>query len=141
MNLPVDILLTFNTSNARVARNATDTIPIIMITSGYPVESGLAVSLARPGGNVTGNSVYAGGEVFAKHLSLIREVKPIRKLGIVWDYGPPAFDPRDGEQALAELRKAARALSVTLTLQMIRSREDVIPALGVFERERVDSST
>ena len=44
VNLPVDILLTFNTSNARVARNATDTIPIIMITSGYPVEVGLAVS-------------------------------------------------------------------------------------------------
>jgi len=140
VNLPVDILLTFNTSNARVARNATDTIPIIMITSGYPVEVGLAVSLARPGGNVTGNSIYAGGEVFAKHLSLIREVKPsIRKLGIVWDYGPPAFDPRDGEQALAELRKAAGALGVTLSLQMIRSREDVIPALAVCERERVDS--
>jgi len=140
VNLPVDILLTFNTSNARVARNATDTIPIIMITSGYPVEVGLAVSLARPGGNVTGNSIYAGGEVFAKHLLLIREVKPsIRKLGIVWDYGPPAFDPRDGEQALAELRKAAGALGVTLSLQMIRSREDVIPALAVCEREHVDS--
>lgn len=131
VNLPVNILLTFNTSNARVAWNATDTIPIIMITGGYPLEVGLAVSLARPGGNVTGNSIYAGGEVFDKHLSLIRELKPsIRKLGVLWDYGPPAFDPRDGETALAELRKAARALSVALSLQVIRSREDVIPALG-----------
>jgi len=111
-----------------------------MITSGYPVESGLVVSLARPGGNVTGNSIYAGGEVFGKHLSLIREVKPsIRKVGVVWDYSPPAFDPRDGEQALVELRKAAGALNLTLSLQMVRSREDVVSALGVLERERVDS--
>ena len=72
-----------------------------MVTSGYPVEPGLAVSLARPGGNVTGNSSYAGGEVFAKHLSLIREVKPtISRMGVLWDYAPSAFEPRDGEHPL-----------------------------------------
>ena len=72
-----------------------------MVTSGYPVEPGLAGSLARPGGNVTGNSSYAGGEVFAKHLSLIREVKPtIPRMGVLWDYAPSAFEPRDGERPL-----------------------------------------
>jgi putative tryptophan/tyrosine transport system substrate-binding protein len=72
-----------------------------MVTSGYPVEPGLAVSLARPGGNVTGNSSYAGGEVFAKHLSLIREVKPaIPRMGVLWDSAPSAFEPRDGERPL-----------------------------------------
>jgi ABC-type uncharacterized transport system substrate-binding protein len=72
-----------------------------MVTSGYPVEPRLAVSLARPGGNVTGNSSYAGGEVFAKHVSLIREVKPtIRRMGVLWDYAPSAFEPRDGERPL-----------------------------------------
>jgi putative ABC transport system substrate-binding protein len=45
---PVDILLTVNTANARVARDASGVIPIVMMTSGYPVEVGLAVSLARP---------------------------------------------------------------------------------------------
>src|SRR5262249_7611689 len=70
---PVDILLTLNTANARAARDATAVIPIVMVTSGYPVEAGLVKSLAQPGGNVTGNSVFAGGEVFAKYLSLIRD--------------------------------------------------------------------
>src|SRR6266545_785333 len=137
---PVDVLLTVNTANARAARDATAVIPIVMVTSGYPVESGLAVRLARPGGNVTGNSIYAGGEVFAKHLSLIREVKPtIRRIGVVWDYAPPAFDPRDGEVALEELRRAASTLGVTLTFQMIRTPEDVDRALTSLARERLDA--
>src|SRR5207249_3944587 len=85
-------LLTVNTANARAARDASGVIPIVMVTSGYPVASGLAVSLARPGGNVTGNSIYAGAEVFAKHLSLIREMKStIRRMGVLWDYAPPAI--------------------------------------------------
>jgi len=41
------------------------------------------------------------GEVFAKHLSLIREVKPtIPRMGVLWDYAPSAFEPRDGERSL-----------------------------------------
>jgi ABC-type uncharacterized transport system substrate-binding protein len=137
---PVDILLTLNTANARVARDASGVIPIVMVTSGYPVEAGLAVSLARPGGNVTGNSIYAGAEVFAKHLSLIQEVKStIRRLGVLWDYAPPAFDKRDAETALEELRRAASTLGVTLSLQMIRTPGEVDPALTALARERLDA--
>jgi hypothetical protein len=56
---------------------------------------------AWPGGNVTGNSSDAGGEVFAKPLSLIREVKPtIPRTGVLWDYAPSAFESRDGERPL-----------------------------------------
>ena len=59
------------------------------------------MSLARPGGNVTGNSSHDDGEAFAKHLSLIREVKPtIPRIGVLWDYAPSAFEPRDGERPL-----------------------------------------
>ena len=61
VNLTVDLLLTVNTSNAWAARRATSTIPIVMVTSGYPVETGLAASLARPGGNVTGTRATPGG--------------------------------------------------------------------------------
>ena len=96
--------------------------------------------MARPGGNVTGNSSYAGAEVFAKHLSLIREVKStIRRMGFVWDYAPPAFDPRDAETALAELRRAASTLGITLSLQMVPTPEDVAPALTSLSRERLDA--
>jgi putative ABC transport system substrate-binding protein len=137
---PVDILLTVNTANARAARDATAVIPIVMVTSGYPVEAGLAKSLAKPGGNVTGNSVFAGGEVFTKYLSLIREVKPtMRKMGVLWDYGPPAFDPREGEVALVELRNAASTLGVTLILKTIRTPKDIDPVLTSLARERPDA--
>jgi len=140
VNRPVDILLTVNTANARAARDASGVIPIVMVTSGYPVAAGLAVSLARPGGNVTGNSIYAGAEVFAKHLSLIREMKStIRRMGVLWDYTPPAFDVRDGEAALAELRRAASTLGITLSFQMIRTPEEVDPALVALTSARVDA--
>jgi putative ABC transport system substrate-binding protein len=137
---PVDILLAVNTANARAARDASGVIPIVMVTSGYPVEAGLAASLARPGGNVTGNSIYAGAEVFAKHLSLIREVKStIRQIGVLWDYAPPAFDVRDGETALDELRRAASTLGIILTLRMIRTPEDVDPTMILLAQDRLDA--
>lgn len=137
---PVDVLLTFNNAVARAARNATSTIPIVMVTSGYPVESGLVMSLSRPGGNITGNSIYVGPEVFAKYLSLVRELKPsIRRLGVLWDYSPPVFETRDSEPALAHLRKAADTLRVTLSLQMVSSPKDVDQALTVLASDRVDA--
>src|SRR5678815_3555763 len=71
-----DILVVAGTSNAIAARKASRNIPIVMIASGFPVESGLAASLARPGGNVTGLSVYAGDELFAKYVALVKELVP-----------------------------------------------------------------
>ena len=54
----VDVIVTTSSISAQAARKATRTIPIVM-TSGSPVEQGLAESLAKPGGNVTGLSVLA----------------------------------------------------------------------------------
>src|SRR6185436_11356471 len=55
-----DLLVTGNSSFALAAYRESQVIPIVMITCGYPVDIGLAVSLARPGKNLTGNSIYAG---------------------------------------------------------------------------------
>ena len=52
----VDVILAGVTGNAVAAKRATTQIPIVMLTSGYPVEAGLAQSFARPGGNITGNT-------------------------------------------------------------------------------------
>lgn len=70
------MILTLATSYALVLHRATTSIPIVMVSSGYPVEAGLAASLAKPGKNVTGNSLYAGVEVWGKYLQLLIEVKP-----------------------------------------------------------------
>jgi len=56
-----DLIVTSATGTAMAAHRATTVVPIVMITSGVPVEGGLAKSLARPGGNVTGMTIYAGG--------------------------------------------------------------------------------
>jgi putative tryptophan/tyrosine transport system substrate-binding protein len=56
VRLPVDVLLVPNTPAALAAKQATSTIPIVMVGIGDPLGSGLVASLARPGGNVTGLS-------------------------------------------------------------------------------------
>jgi putative ABC transport system substrate-binding protein len=90
VDLDVDVIVTVVSGAAVAARRATARVPIVMVTSGYPVEAGLAESLARPGGNVTGNSPYVGGEVFGKYVELLRTISPrMTRLGVLWDYLPP----------------------------------------------------
>src|SRR5262249_17546405 len=55
--LPVDLFATFGTPASQAAKEATRTIPIVMMNIGDPVGAGLVASLARPGGNITGNSL------------------------------------------------------------------------------------
>src|SRR6266508_3257555 len=65
---PVDVIATYATPASLAAKQATTTIPIVMISIGDPVRGGLVPSLARPGGNITGNSIL-GPDVGAKRLS------------------------------------------------------------------------
>ena len=58
VSLPVDVIVVTGTPAARAARQATSTIPIVMLGLGDPVRAGLVDSLARPGGNVTGLSAF-----------------------------------------------------------------------------------
>ena len=71
-----DLILATNLGYVVALRKATTTIPIVMWVSGFPVEGGVAESLTRPGGNVTGLTAYASGEVFNKLVHLLYEVKP-----------------------------------------------------------------
>jgi putative tryptophan/tyrosine transport system substrate-binding protein len=64
-----------NTQAARAAKAATTSIPIVFLTAFDPVRTGLVASLARPGGNVTGLSIYSSA-LAARHLGLLREFKP-----------------------------------------------------------------
>jgi putative tryptophan/tyrosine transport system substrate-binding protein len=66
---PVDVIATYGTPASFAAKQATTTIPIVMISIGDPVRAGLVPSLARPGGNITGNT-NIGPDVGAKRLQL-----------------------------------------------------------------------
>jgi putative tryptophan/tyrosine transport system substrate-binding protein len=75
LRLKADIIAVSTTPAARVAKNATRTIPIVMIALGDPVGTGLVDSLAEPGGNVTGMSQMVS-ELAAKRLALLTEAVP-----------------------------------------------------------------
>lgn len=73
-----DLIVTVATPPALAAKRATTTIPIVMATAGDPVSLGVVASLARPGGNVTGVTLY-GSELNAKRIELFREAVPTIK--------------------------------------------------------------
>ena len=69
------VIVASNDAIAQAARAATRTIPIVWI-GGEPVQAGLATSPARPGGNITGVTVYTGYEIWGKRLQILNEAVP-----------------------------------------------------------------
>src|SRR5262249_38634133 len=76
VGLKVDIIVAPAGTAALAAKNATSTIPIVMMFPAYPVESGLVASLSRPGGNVTGTTFTPSPEIFRKQLQILKEAVP-----------------------------------------------------------------
>jgi putative ABC transport system substrate-binding protein len=72
----LDLICTVGLAATRAAKEATSSIPIVMFGAGDPVAEGLVSSLARPGGNVTGVLLAAGGTLTAKRLELLKELVP-----------------------------------------------------------------
>jgi putative ABC transport system substrate-binding protein len=136
----VDLILTSSIGNAVAAMRATAEIPIVMIASGYPVEVGLAKSYARPGGNVTGNSIYAGTERFGKHVEILKVLLPrMRRLAVLWGWVSPFAYVGEGELALNELKRAADTLHVALRIWETRRAADIEPALRAVATEQADA--
>ena len=83
VQLKVDILVSSSTGALKAAKEATKTIPIVMITSQDPVATGMVESLARPGANITGVTRLTQ-ELSGKRLELFKEVVPqISRVGIL----------------------------------------------------------
>lgn len=126
-----DPIFTVSTNYALAAQRATGSIPIVMLTSGYPVEAGVADSLAKPGRNVTGNAAYAETGVWGKLLQLLREAKPdIKRVGILWTYVVPAFPKEEIEPGYTELNSAARSLNLELHIIEVANSNQVPAALA-----------
>jgi putative ABC transport system substrate-binding protein len=126
-----DLICTLSTAYALAMQRATGSIPIVMLTSGYPVEAGAADSLAKPGRNVTGNTIYAETGFLGKLLQLLREAKPdIKRVGILWTYVIPAFPKEEIEPGYAALYSAARSLNLELHLVEVANSDQVQAALA-----------
>jgi ABC-type uncharacterized transport system substrate-binding protein len=109
VQLRVDAIVTDSTPSARSAKNATQTVPIVMAASGDAVTNGLVASFSRPGGNVTGMSILTS-DLTGRRLQLLTEMVPgLKNVAIL-------MNPSDLGQIsqLKEARTAAQSLSVKL---------------------------
>jgi putative tryptophan/tyrosine transport system substrate-binding protein len=116
---------------AMAAHNATRAIPLVVSVSEDPVALGLAASLARPGGNVTGFSIEGDETLNGKRLQLLKDAVPtLSRVGII-------LNPDDAGDAakLKTFPSAARALSVTISVLEVRSPADLDNAFAVALNE------
>jgi len=131
VRLKVDVIVASATPGGLAAKQATATIPIVIVGFGSPVEVGLVGSLARPGGNVTGVSLL-NTELSAKGLQLLKEALPkVSRVAVLWN----SLNPQNA-LTLKETQVAAAALGVTLQPLAVRGPEDLQSALAATTRER-----
>ncbi len=113
------------------AKNATTTIPIVMVMGGDPVASGLVASLARPGGNVTGLTILSQ-ELSAKRMELLKETVPgLTRVAVLSN---PAF-PDSGPSAKGA-EQAARALGVQVRVLEVHHPNEFEQAFVAISNER-----
>ncbi len=110
----VDVILAVNNVVIRSAKEATKTIPIVMISSVDPIDAGYIESFARPGGNITGLA-QLGRDLSAKRVELLKEVLPkMSRVAVLWDAdGPgPAIAFKEYEAATRAFKLELRSLEV-----------------------------
>src|SRR5262245_27250546 len=133
VRLKVDLIVSWGTQGVTAAKNATETIPIVMIAVRDPVGIRLIASLARPGGNVTGVSGYAGLEMVAKQLELLKEIVPKIRLVAILSNPSNAYH----QLAIREVNVAAQSLGVQLLLLEAQGPNEFDGAFAAMAKERV----
>jgi putative ABC transport system substrate-binding protein len=129
----VDVIVASNTVAALAAKNATSTIPIIFVTVGDPVGSGLVASLARPGGNVTGLSLFPTLAISGKQLELLKQAVPtLRQVAVLANPANPLT-----ADLLTETERAARSLGLRLRVVQVREPKQLDDAFATMKNERV----
>jgi putative ABC transport system substrate-binding protein len=129
VKLNVDVIVTHSTPGSRAAKQATSTVPIVMAAVSDPVDTGLVVSLARPGGNLTGLDIFLP-EVCTKRVELIREAIPtlIRAAILV---NPANLSHL---MALAAAQRASSALGLELVPIEVKARDDIAAITSLAAR-------
>jgi putative ABC transport system substrate-binding protein len=114
LSLKVNVILAVSIPAAFAAKHETATIPIVFIASD-PLGTGLVASLARPGGNLTGFSLFLGDEFSSKWLELLKETVPhVSRVALLWNPTNPA-----SSHYVTVLRGAAEKLGIVLQLQAV----------------------
>ena len=134
VRLKVDVLVVSTGSTIRAAKQATKTIPIVMVTTEDPVATGLIGSLPRPGGNITGLTLLTR-DLTGKRLELLKEMVPtISRVGYLLP------ESADGRVRFKEYEAAGRALKITLqSVEVQNQKPDFEGAFQVAAKERVSA--
>ena len=133
VRLKVDIIVADGATPTLDARKATETIPIVMVSSSDPIGAGLVASLAQPGGNVTGLSSISG-ELGGKLLELLKEVAPrLSRVAIPMPLATPI-----NELFIKETDQPARALGVQMVPIVVRGSNEFESALKGIVKQRAN---
>jgi len=131
-----DVIAAFVTQASIAARQATSSVPVVMVAVSDPVASGLVTNLARPGGNVTGTAAVQAVAV-GKQFELLREIVPgASRVVTLWNSANTVFQA----QAIGGARAAAESLRIRLIVAEVRKVEDIAPALARAASERPDAA-
>jgi putative ABC transport system substrate-binding protein len=135
VRLKVDVIVAPSNPGILAAQKVTRTIPIVMVIATDPVGLGFVASLARPGGNITGMSGLAAGELVAKRQQLLSEALPrLSRVAILWE-------PEPGRQhQMKEAELAAHAAGLEVQLVEARSPSELDSAFAAMTRKGVGAA-
>src|SRR5947199_2387829 len=133
VQLKPDVIVTTSGNSARAATRATRAIPIVLTTGADPVKSGLAESLAKPGGNITGFSVIEE-DLSGKRVEILKETFPkITRMAYLWNPLAVSYSEAgapSGNPSYVQAKKAADTLGVQLLSYKVRTLAEIENALA-----------
>jgi putative ABC transport system substrate-binding protein len=135
IRLKVDLIVTTSSGTTWAAKNATQSIPIVMAASADALGEGLVTSLAHPGGNITGITFLAGPEIAGKQLQLLKEMVPAASRVAV------LTNPTNRSHAARanEVKTAAQSLGLRLQVLEASSPDQLDSAFAAMKRERAEA--
>jgi putative ABC transport system substrate-binding protein len=135
VSLPVDLIAAVSTRGALAAKQATSTVPIVMMGASDVVQLGLVASLGRPGGNVTGLTNNSGGGLDSKQLELLKEAAPkVSRVAVIWSSAnPPEV------LAYRTLEATGRTLGLSIVSAEATGPDDLESAFNTVTREHSDA--
>jgi putative tryptophan/tyrosine transport system substrate-binding protein len=132
VRLNVDLILTHSTPASLAAKRATTTMPIVMAPIGDPVAAGIVTSLARPGGNITGQSFFSP-EIRAKRIELLKEAMPrLGHVAVILNADNPATGPE-----FEAMEATAQSLNVKLQPFRLRGPSEFVNTFESMEQAHV----
>ena len=137
VRLNVDVIVAAAPPNVRAVQQATSSIPIVMVAVSDPVAMGFVVSLARPGGNITGVTSAIPEGFMAKQLQLIKEVLPnAARVGLLVDTANPL---NYATASAGQLSAAAQMLKIELHRLEIRTADDIETTMTASNLRELDA--